>query len=74
MEKDFQAGWYYNERTGMKEIFYLSCYTPVSIDKWFGRIHLNAEMKNLLLRIYHKIGKLEREKTRPPSMLAISLR
>ena len=43
MEKDFQAGWYYNERTGMKEIFYLSCYTPVSIDKWFGRIHLNAE-------------------------------
>ena len=59
MEKDFQAGWYYNERTGMKEIFYLSCYTPVSIDKWFGRIHLNAEMKNLLLRIYHKIGKLE---------------
>ena len=59
MEKDFQAGWYYNERTGMKEIFYLSCYTPVSIEKWFGRIHLNTEMKNLLLRIYHKIGKLE---------------
>lgn len=42
-KKDFQAGWYYNERTGMKEIFYLSCYTPVSIDKWFGRIHLNEK-------------------------------
>lgn len=26
MEKDFQAGWYYNERTGMKEIFYLRLY------------------------------------------------
>ena len=59
MEKNFQAGWYYNERTDMKENVYLNCYTPVNIDKWFDRIQLNSEMKNLLLKIYQKIGKLE---------------
>ncbi len=47
MEKNFQAGWYYNERTDMKENVYLNCYTPVNIDKWFDRIQLNSEMKNL---------------------------
>lgn len=59
MEKDFQAGWDYNERTGMKERLYLNCYTPVNIDKWFDRIQLNSEMKNLLLKIYQRIGNLE---------------
>lgn len=59
MEKDFQAGWYFNEYTGMKERLYLNCYTPVNIDKWFDRIQENSEMKNLLLKIYRKIGNLE---------------
>ena len=59
MEKDFLAGWNYDEYTGIKERLYLNCYTPVSIDKWFDRIHLKPEMENLLLKIYHKIGMLE---------------
>lgn len=59
MEKNFQAGWYYNERTDMKERPYLNCYMPVNIGKWFDRIQLNSEMKILLLRIYQKIGNLE---------------
>jgi len=59
MGKEFQAGWNYDEYTGIKERFYLNCYTPVSIDKWFDRIHLKPEMENLLLKIYHKIGMLE---------------
>lgn len=59
MEKNFQAGWYYNERTDMKERLYLNCYTPVNIEKWFGRIQLNSEMKILLLKIYQNIGNLE---------------
>ena len=59
MGKDFQAGWHYNEYTGMKENLYLNCYTPVNIDKWFDRIQLNSEMKVLLLKIYRKIGNLE---------------
>ena len=59
MGKEFQAGRYFNEHTGMKERLYLNCYTPVSIDEWFGRIQLNSEMKNLLLKIYRKIGGLE---------------
>lgn len=59
MEKDFQAGWHFNEYTGMKEKLYLNCYTPVNIDKWFDRIQQNSEMKILLLKIYQKIGGLE---------------
>lgn len=59
MEKDFQAGWNYNEHTGMKERPYLNCYTPINIDKWFDRIQLNSEMKFILLKIYQKIGRLE---------------
>lgn len=59
MGKDFQAGWNYDEYTDIKERFYLNCYTPVSIDKWFDRIHLKPEMGNLLLKIYHKIGMRE---------------
>lgn len=59
MGKDFLAGWNYDEYTGIKERLYLNCYTRVSIDKWFDRIHLKPEMENLLLKIYHKIGMLE---------------
>ena len=59
MGKEFQAGWYFNERTDMKEWLYLNCYTPVNIDKWFDKIQINSKMENLLLKIYHKIGGLE---------------
>jgi len=55
MGNDFQAGWDFDEHTGIKERLYLNCYTPVNIDKWFDRIQLKSEIKNFLLKIYCKL-------------------
>lgn len=42
-----------------KEKPYCECFVPISIDKWFDRIHIKLEMNMLLQRIYQKIGRLE---------------
>lgn len=59
MEKEFQAGYYFHERTGVKENLYCVCYVPISIEKWFTKIKVSSEMNAILLQLYRKIGKLE---------------
>ncbi|MCD7835608.1 MAG: hypothetical protein LUG83_02920 [Lachnospiraceae bacterium] len=38
---------------------YCECFVPISIDKWFERIHIKPEMNVLLQQIYRDIGRLE---------------
>lgn len=59
MAKEFQAGSYWRERTGITEKMYCECFVPISIDKWFDRILIKPEMNALLLQIYRKIGCIE---------------
>lgn len=59
MAKEFEAGSYWLEWTDKKEKPYCECFVPISIDKWFDRIHIKPEMNPLLQRIYRKIGRLE---------------
>ena len=40
MEKEFQAGYYFHERIGVKENLYCECYVPISIEKWFENIRV----------------------------------
>lgn len=59
MEKEFQAGYSFLERTGIAEKLYCECYVPVSIYKWYEQIKVSSEMEALLLQLYRKIGRLE---------------
>lgn len=59
MAKEFEAGSYRLERTDTKEKPYCEYFVPISIDKWFDRIHIKPEMNTLLQQIYRGIGRLE---------------
>lgn len=59
MAKEFEAGSYWLEWTDKKEKPYCECFVPISIDKWFDRIHIKPEMNMLMQRICRKIGRLE---------------